>query len=99
MFQFRLDYSMAYLLFLIPFLAEEIVYQDSTDNALSQVDLLTREIYLPLLCSEQGHASSYGMSADKLMDLLHRLMGGVEVTQGHAQVRCFNVYFSRKKCN
>ena len=75
----------------IPFLAEEIVYQDCTDNALSQVDLLTREIYLPLLCSEQGHASSYGLSADKLMDLLHRLMGGVEVTQGHAHVSCYNV--------
>ena len=48
------------------FSAEEIVYQDSTDNALSQLDLLAREIYLPLLCSEQGHATSYGMSADKL---------------------------------
>ena len=65
---------------------EEIVYQDCIDNALLQLDLLTREIYLPLLCSEQGHASSYGLSADKLMDLLHRLMGGVEVTQGHAHV-------------
>ena len=80
-------------LFLNRFSAEEIVYQDCTENVLSQVDLLTREIYLPLLCSEQGHAYSYGMSADKLMDLLHRLMGGVEVTQGHAHVSICVIWF------
>ncbi len=71
---------------------DEVMYLDVTDNALLQMDLLSREVYLPLLCSEQGHASSYNMSADKLMDLLHRLMGGLEVTQGHTHV-CIMYYF------
>ena len=66
---------------------EEVMYLDSADNALEQLDLVTREVYLPLLCTDQTHmANSYGISADKVMDLLHRLMAHLETTQGHVEV-------------
>ena len=65
------------------------MYLDCPENPLAQLDILTREVYLPLLTSDVGHASSYGISADKLMDVLHRLMSHVETTQGHLQVGTF----------
>ncbi|ELU01785.1 hypothetical protein CAPTEDRAFT_107782 [Capitella teleta] len=55
----------------------------SDDNALRQLDLLTREVYLPLLCTEVNHANRYGINADKLMDILHRLMATVETAEGN----------------
>ena len=71
------------------------MYMDCGDNALNQLDMLTREVYLPLLCGDISHASSHGISADKLMDLLHRLMSHVETIQGHTEV--IHVYIYQKK--
>ena len=65
---------------------DEVMYIDCTSDSLEQVDLITREIYLPLMCSDLGHVGAYGISADKMMDLLHRLMAHMETTHGHIQV-------------
>lgn len=65
------------------------MYMDCGENALLQLDMLTREIYLPLLCSGTFHASSHGLNADKIMDLLHRLMSQVEIAQGHTEVALY----------
>ena len=44
------------------------------------LELVTREVYLPLISS---HLPTYsGVSGDKLMDLMHRLVGAVQVTRG-----------------
>ena len=65
----------------------EVTYTDCGDNVLLHLDMLTREIFLPLLCSDSHHASRNGVSADKVMDLLHRLMSQVETIQGHTEVK------------
>lgn len=65
---------------------DEVMYLDCSSNSLQQLDLLTREVYLPLLCTDVSHANSYGASADKLMDILHRLMATLETTEGHIEV-------------
>ena len=65
---------------------DEVMYMDCGENAMAQLDLLTREVYLPLLCADTQHAVNYGLSADRLMDLLHRLMSQVETIQGHTEV-------------
>ena len=40
-----------------------------------------REVYLPLVSSHSPQVL-YGLSADKLMDLLHRLVGSIQITRG-----------------
>ena len=44
------------------------------------LDLVTREVYLPLISSQIPVHS--GVSGDKLMDLMHRLVATVQVTKG-----------------
>ena len=75
-----------YLLYICDSTDSEVMYMDCGDNALLQLDMLTREIYLPLLCSDTQHAAKHGVSSDKIMDLLHRLMSQVETVQGHTEV-------------
>ncbi|XP_071959570.1 uncharacterized protein [Antedon mediterranea] len=63
---------------------EDVVYTDCNAVALNQIDLLAREVYLPLLCTDG--VQTYGsVSADKLLDILHRMMGMAEVTEGHLE--------------
>ncbi|XP_033103095.1 dynein heavy chain 9, axonemal-like [Anneissia japonica] len=63
---------------------EDVVYTDCNTIALNQLDLLAREVYLPLLCTD-GVQTYGGVSADKLLDILHRMMGMTEVTEGHLE--------------
>ena len=44
------------------------------------LELVTREVYLPLISSHLQADSR--VSGDKLMDLMHRLVGAVQVTKG-----------------
>ncbi|XP_033641709.1 dynein beta chain, flagellar outer arm-like [Asterias rubens] len=62
----------------------DVVYTDCDTTSLTQLDLLSREVYLPLLCTD-GLLTYGGVSADKLMDILHRMMGNVEVTEGNVE--------------
>lgn len=48
---------------------------------LDHLELVLREVYLPLMSSRDQNMQ-YGISGDKLMDLLHRLVGAMQVTSG-----------------
>ena len=56
-------------------------------DPLDELDQLTRDVYLPLLCTNDSSTTVFGLHPDKLMDVLHRLMAYVTTTQGHAKVR------------
>ena len=75
---------------------KEVFYLDCTNIPLEHVELIIREVYLPLLCTNQQNLASSG--GDKVMDVLHRLMSVVEVSQGHAEVKlyllCFVLFIS-----
>ena len=73
----------------------EVMYVDCAESPLAQLDLLLREVHLPLLASDVQHAARYGVNVDKLMDVLHRLMAHVETAQGHLQVRALISVFAR----
>ena len=62
----------------------EVFYIDCTNIPLEHLELVIREVYLPLMCTNQGKIATGG---DKVMDILHRLMSVVEVSQGHVEVR------------
>lgn len=63
---------------------DEVAFCDSSNKALGHLSTLTRDVYLPLLSIEMGGS----VSADKLMDLLHRLVANMEVTEGSVKVIC-----------
>ena len=47
--------------------------------------ILCRDIYLPLLCTDtdiMSDTEGFVISPDKLMDILHRLLGNFEVSMG-----------------
>ena len=50
---------------------------------------LTRNIFLPILSTEQ---STSGLSCDKLMDLLHRIITSLQVTGGKIEVGLISVF-------
>jgi len=63
---------------------DEVFYIDCTNVPLEHLELVVREVYLPLMCTNQSVMSNTG--GDKVMDVLHRLMSSVEITQGHVEV-------------
>ncbi|XP_056010102.1 uncharacterized protein LOC125667097 [Ostrea edulis] len=65
-------------------IGNEVFYIDCTNIPLEHLELLIREVYLPLMCTNQGKIATGG---DKVMDILHRLMSVVEVSQGHVEGR------------
>jgi hypothetical protein len=50
------------------------------------LEVVVSEVYLPLLSSYDPQMHLSGLSGDKLMDLLHRLVGSIQVTRGIRQV-------------
>ena len=77
------------------FSAEEVMYLDCSAHVLQQLSLMTRDLYLPLLCNEQlttggqsqaTHGYAYTYSADRMLDVLHRLMAHIETTKGQQHV-------------
>lgn len=71
-----------------PHLDGEVLSVDCGRNVLENLGQLTRDVYLPLLCTNVGSADAFGVGADKLMDALHRLLASVETTQKSDQVSC-----------
>nr|XP_022320176.1 dynein beta chain, flagellar outer arm-like isoform X6 [Crassostrea virginica] len=65
-------------------IGNEVFYIDCTNIPLEHLELVIREVYLPLMCTNQGKIATGG---DKVMDILHRLMSVVEVSQGHVEGR------------
>ncbi|XP_069118815.1 uncharacterized protein [Argopecten irradians] len=66
-------------------IGNEVFFVDCTDVPLEHLELIVREVYLPLLCTNQSNLAAAG--GDKVMDVLHRLMSIVEVSQGHVEGR------------
>ena len=64
---------------------EDVFYCSCGGNVVKHFEILTREIFLPLLSIEQAG----GVSADKLMDILHRLTSSLQVIEGNIQVLQF----------
>ena len=63
----------------------DVILYDCSPNPLEHLDVMTREVFLPLLSMEQ----TGGISADKLMDLLHRLTSSVQALNGNSKVSRF----------
>lgn len=61
------------------------LYFDLYDNTL----IFYRDVFLPLLCTDSDimdHTSSnLPITSDKLMDVLHRLLGNIEITSATAE--------------
>ena len=59
----------------------DVAFCDSSYQPLSHTSTLTKDVFLPLLSIEMGG----GVSADKLMDLVHRLVSLMQVAEGGAK--------------
>ena len=59
----------------------DVAFCDSSYQPLSHTSTLTKDVFLPLLSIEMGG----GVSADKLMDLVHRLVSVMQVAEGGAK--------------
>ncbi|KAH9514965.1 hypothetical protein Btru_021540, partial [Bulinus truncatus] len=63
----------------------EVFYMDCSRVPLEHLELTIREVFLPLLATNSQILSNSSGNGDKIMDILHRLMSAVEVTQGHVE--------------
>ena len=59
-----------------------ITYFESSSRVFNHVDMMTREVFMPLLCLDQD-ASEHG---DQLMDIMHRIMSQISLTQSQIEV-------------
>ena len=59
----------------------DVAFCDSSYQPLSHASTLTKDVFLPLLSIEMGGS----VSADKLMDLVHRLVSVMQVAEGGAK--------------
>ena len=57
-------------------ISEDVVYSECSQLPMEQLELVVREVYLPML-SSQHHL--VGISSERILDVLHRLMGSVQV--------------------
>ena len=56
--------------------------------------LFCRDVFLPLLCTDtelMSSDSSTSITSDKLMDILHRLLGNIEVSRGVSEGNVSNI--------
>lgn len=60
----------------------DVFYCSCSCDVVLHLEILTREVFLPLLSIEQAG----GVSADKLMDILHRLISSLQVLKGNIEV-------------
>lgn len=59
----------------------DVAFCDSSYQPLAHASTLTKDVFLPLLSIEMGGS----VSADKLMDLVHRLVSVMQVADGSAK--------------
>ena len=60
----------------------QLFYMDWSGKALKYFDSLTRHVFLPMLSADQYK----GVSSDKLLDIVHRMMNLNQVMCGKAEV-------------
>ena len=63
-------------------IADDVGFCDCSKKPLKQLKRLVKDVYLPLLSIEHGGS----VSADKLMDLLHRIVANLHVFDGNVEV-------------
>lgn len=59
----------------------DVAFCDCSQQPLAHASTLTKDVFLPLLSIEMGG----GVSADKLMDLIHRMVSVMQVVEGGAK--------------
>ena len=60
-------------------ISQDVVYSECSELPLEHLELLVREVYLPVLSTSTGHHTN--LSNERIVDLLHRLMGTVQVIE------------------
>jgi len=60
---------------------EQVVYFEASSRILDHMDLMTREVFMPLLCAD----STSSDQSDKLMDIMHRIIAQVAVAQSQIE--------------
>ena len=67
--------------------SDSVAYCDCSNKPLEHISMLTREVYLPLLSIDMGGS----VSADKLMDLVHRLVANMQAAEGYTKVSAWQL--------
>lgn len=62
-------------------ISSDVAYSECSKLPLEHLKLVTKEVYLPLLCAHNS-----AVSADQLLDVMHRLLGAMQLTSGFVQV-------------
>ncbi len=62
----------------------QVVFFETSVQIFDHMDLLTREVFMPLLCSDN---TTNNDQADKLMDMMHRMISQIAVTQSQIEVK------------
>ncbi|KAJ1184780.1 hypothetical protein NDU88_001583 [Pleurodeles waltl] len=66
-------------------IASNVITVDCTKFPLRYIGQVLHQVYLPLLCADSGISNSSAYSAEKIMDILHRFTGNLEVIAGHSE--------------
>lgn len=61
----------------------QVNFFETSIQIFNHIDLLTREVFMPLLCADNA---SNNDQADKLMDLMHRMISQISLTQSQIEV-------------
>uniref|UniRef100_A0A1X7UKN4 Uncharacterized protein n=1 Tax=Amphimedon queenslandica TaxID=400682 RepID=A0A1X7UKN4_AMPQE len=70
-------------------IGNEVVCSECSEDPIEHLELVLREVYLPLLAEQKegaaasSAASAQGISPERIMDILHRMISNIQVTQGH----------------
>ncbi|KAL5499629.1 hypothetical protein EMCRGX_G011081 [Ephydatia muelleri] len=64
-------------------ISSDVAYSECSKLPLEHLKLVTKEVYLPLLCAHHNSP----VSADQLLDVMHRLLGAMQLTSGFVQNR------------
>ncbi|KAM8977325.1 uncharacterized protein RCH25_043181 [Pelodytes ibericus] len=65
-------------------IATNVISVDCTEDPMKYIDMVLHQVYLPLLCNDRVMAGT-SFSAEKLIDIVHRFTGNLEVIAGHAE--------------
>lgn len=69
---------------------EQLYYLEWSEDFLHHFEDVTRNVFLPILSIEQ----SGGLSSDRLMDLLHKILSSSTVMSGKLEVNFFLFFLS-----
>ena len=73
-------------------IANDVGFCDCSRKPLKHLKRLVKDVYLPVLSIEHGGS----VSADKLMDLLHRVVANLHVYDGNNEVGCMGIILFRR---